>query len=314
MKFRMPSRPEFLSKAGIQPELSDFHGLAPRWQFSAGKRVFIPQDGPGYVYCDGTGGVPLIAIDNGLNGSDYRAVIMSYPVLKTDKGTVIDFKNGIWQKGDYTNQPFKFINFAALNHHSTYCGATSSIKNYLRISDLSGGPDPNNGGRLTDKYYNFHSFPFNKWAPGPEPGMIGAEIAKFMNSIRKADLNITTAEWVGLASRVEAPVAYTRAILVCQDPVAMDYHATKYLLYSNSKLSIHNPDDERSPLHQYLKKCAQEGGGIFDEGKVAVQSWDMENSRYQRADELVIRAKKEWGTNPKAILKLLVLRYGSFLL
>ncbi len=166
---------------------------------AGGKRVYSPEDGLGYVYCDGTGGVPLIALDNGATGADRRSVIMSYPIFKTDRGTIVDFKNGIWEKGAYTGQPVKFINFAALNHHSGYCGVTSAIKNYMGISDISGGADPKNGGRLTGDYFNFHSFPFNKWSPGPEPGMLGAEIAVFMKTIRKADLNITTAEWIGLS-------------------------------------------------------------------------------------------------------------------
>jgi hypothetical protein len=163
---------------------------------------------------------------------------------------VVDFKNGIWEKDSYTDQPLKFINCAALNHHSTHCGATSAIKNYLGVSDLSGGADPSKGGRLTGNYYNFHSFPFNKWGPGPEPGMIGAEIGVFLNSIRKADLNITTAEWVGLASRTATPVARTRAVLACEDPVALDYHATKYILFPNSKIAFHNPDNPESPYNE----------------------------------------------------------------
>ncbi len=154
------------------------------------KRVFIPADGPGYVYCDGTGGVPLISLNNDAQGDNYRAVIMSYPIFKTDKGTIIDFKNVVWEKGGYIGKPLRFINFSALNHHSIYCGATAAIKNYLGISDLSGGPDPQNGGQLTQNYYNFHSFPFNKWSSGPSPGMLGSEIGVFMNTIRKADLNI----------------------------------------------------------------------------------------------------------------------------
>jgi hypothetical protein len=95
---------------------------------SSGKRVYGPADGPGYVYCDGTGDVPLIEFDNGAQDVSHRSVIMTYPIIKTDNGTIIDFKNGIWDKGAYTNQPLKFINFAALNHHSTFCGATSAIK------------------------------------------------------------------------------------------------------------------------------------------------------------------------------------------
>ncbi len=57
------------------------------------KRVFSPADGTGYVYCDGTGGVPLISLDNNAHGDKFRAVIMSYPIFQTDKGTIIDFKN-----------------------------------------------------------------------------------------------------------------------------------------------------------------------------------------------------------------------------
>lgn len=273
------------------------------------KRVFSPADGKGYVYCDGSGGVPLISFDNRGQGDNYRTVIMSYPIFKTDKGTVIDFKNGIWEKGAYTGRPLRFINFAAVNHHSTYCGATSAIKNYLGISDLSGGSDPHKGGRLTNDYCNFHSFPFNKWSPGPEPGMLGAEIGIFMNTIRKADLNITTAEWVGLSSRTEPPIAHTRAVLASTDPVALDYHATKYVLFPNSRFAIHNPDNERSPLHQYLAKCAKEGGGIFDEKYVAVKSYDFERKRFQNDSDLVIKSEKKWGNNIKSILKYLILRF-----
>lgn len=277
---------------------------------SGGKRINSPADGTGYIYCDGTEGVSLISFDNGASGDDHRAVIMTYPVFKTDKGTVIDFKKGIWEKGTYTEQPLRFINFAALNHHSTYCGATSAVKNYLGISDLSGGPDPHDGGKLTGKYYNFHSFPFNKWAPGPEPGMIGAEIGVFMNEIRKADLNITTAEWVGLASRTEPPVVRTRAVLACKDPVALDYHAAKYVLYPNSKIKFHNPDDQSSPTHQYLAKCSEHGGGSLDERHVAVKSYDFKSKAFQEDHNLVVDGEKTWGTNAKIILKYLMLRYG----
>jgi len=276
-----------------------------------GKRVFGPADGQGYVYCDGSGGVPLIKFDNGVQGDGFRSVIMTYPIIKSDRGTVIDFKNGIWEKGGYTRQPLRFINFAALNHHSTYCGATSVIKNYLGISDLSGGPDPNNGGMLTEKYYNFHSFPFNKWAPGPQPGMIGAEIGMFLNTIRRADLNITTAEWIGMSSRTDPPVVKMKTVLACTDPVALDYHSTKYVLYPNSGISFHDPDSPGSPMYQYLKACADHGGGEFDERKVALKSYDFKTGRMQSDDELVVIGEKEWGRNPKAILKYLVLLYGG---
>ncbi len=274
-----------------------------------GRRVYGPEDGEGYVYCDGTGGVPLISYDNGRQGEDFRAAIMTYPIMKTDRRTVIDFKNGIWENGVYTEQPLRFINFAALNHHSTYCGATSAVKNYLGITDLSGGPDPDQDGKLTDEYHNLHSFPFNKWSPGPVPGMLGKEIGVFMKTIRRADLNITTAEWTGLASRTDPPVARTRAVLASTDPVALDYHAFKYVLYPNSKASIHNPDDPKSPVYEYLRKCAEEGGGVFDERHVDVKSFDFKKNELQDNRDLMVWGEKDWGKNPKVILKYLLLRY-----
>ena len=165
---------------------------------------------------------------------------------------------------------------------------------------------------MTDKYYNFHSFPFNEWAPGLEPGMIGAEIALFMNTIRKADLNISTAEWVGLSSRTEQPVARTMAVLASTDPVALDYHAFKYVLYPNSELSIHNPDDKKSRVHQYLAKCAEHGGGEIDENNVDVKSYDFRINRMQRDDELVVMGKKKWGSDIKTLMKYFYLRYFEY--
>lgn len=275
------------------------------------KRVFGPSDGSGYIYCDGLKGVPLVRCENGASGSNYRATIMTYPIIKTDKGTMIDFKNGVWEKGGYTGQPLRFINLSALNYHSIFCGMTSAIKNYMGITDLSGGSDPNNGGRLTKDYFNFHSFSFNKSSPGPVPGVLGTAIGTFMKTIRRADLNITTAEWIGLSSRTDPPVVQTKAILVSTDPVALDYHAARYILFPNSNLAIHNPDNKKGPLYPILAKCAESGGGILDDNKVEVKSYDFKTKSFQQKHNFVIDASISWGTNPRAILKYLVLRYWN---
>jgi hypothetical protein len=57
---------------------------------TGGKRIFGPADGNGYVYCDGTGGVPKLAFSNGLSGDRRRETIMTYPVFQTDRGTTVD--------------------------------------------------------------------------------------------------------------------------------------------------------------------------------------------------------------------------------
>jgi hypothetical protein len=272
------------------------------------KRVFGPEDGTGYVYCDGTGGVPMISLNNGITGEYYREVIMSYPVFKTDRGTIVDFKNGIWKEGEYTKQPLRFINFATLNHHSHYVGVTGAVKNYFGVVDISGG----GWGKLADKYNNFHSFAYNEWDFGPVPGMMGAEVAMFMNTIRKADFNIIAAEWIGLASRTEPPVAHTRTVLISTDPVALDYQATKYLLYPNSNISIHNPDNKDSPLHHYLIKCAENGGGVFDESQVEVKSFDLEANSFQTDINLAVIAETTWGSDLKTLFKYFGFRLNFF--
>jgi hypothetical protein len=48
-----------------------------------GKRVYSLGDGPGYVFCDGTGGLPKIEIDNGVAGAGFRKTIMTYPIFQT---------------------------------------------------------------------------------------------------------------------------------------------------------------------------------------------------------------------------------------
>ena len=278
------------------------------------KRVYMPSDGDGYVYCDGSGGVEKIEFHNGAAGANARKTIMTYPIFTTDRGTRIDFKNGVWKGQDYSDRRMRFVNIAGINHHSTWCGVTGCVKNFLGVTDLSGGPDPDADGKLTGEYYNFHAFPFDHWAPGPQPGMLGAEVGAFLSTIRRADLHITTADWVGLASRTEPPVVRTKAVLASTDPVALDYHACKYILHANSHVPWHDPDQENRPTAQYLRACAEHGGGIFDERQVAVHSYDANAGRMQNKDELAVFGRIEWGSHMRTIAKYLLMRYASFLL
>ena len=98
------------------------------------------------------------------------------------------------------------------------------------------------------------------------------------------------------------------------DPVALDYHSAKYILYPNSGIRFHNPEAHDSPTHQYIKACADHGGGIFDERQVALVSYDHRAGRLQRDDEAAIIGEKEWGSDPKALGKYLLMRFGAALL
>ena len=270
---------------------------------SGGNRVHSPAEGPGYIVCDGTGGVPLLSVDNGLAGANRREVVMSYPVLRTDRGTLVDYRWGVWEKGAYTDRPVKFVNCAALNHHSSFCGVTGSVKNYLGVSDLSGGSDPARNGRLSGSYFNFHSFAFDWNKKGPVPGMIGAEVGFFLKAVRRPFLNITTAEYCGLSDRTELPVARTRVVAASADPVALDLHMTKYILHPNSRISVHDPEDPGSPTAQYLERCAEYGDYCFDDAGIEVSSYDLSTRALQNNDDLAVLGDKEWGINPRSLLK-----------
>jgi hypothetical protein len=275
---------------------------------SGGRRVHGPADGPGYVICDGTGGVPLLALDNGLAGPKRREVVMSYPILRTDRGTLVDYRFGVWDNGGYAGRPVKLVNCAALNHHSVYCGITGAVKNFLGVSDLSGGPDPSVGGKLSGAYGNFHSFPFSGDAKGPAPGMLGAEVGHFLKTVRRPALNVTTAEWCGLVDRRELPAARTRAVAASADPVALDVHTAKHILFANSGIPLHDPTDARSPTAEDLRQCAWAAGYCGDESLIEVRSFDLGAGRLKDRGELDVRGERTWGSNPRALLKYALLR------
>jgi hypothetical protein len=76
-----------------------------------------------------------------------------------------------------------------------------------------------------------------------------------MKTIRKADLNIVTAEWVGWGSRGDpAKATRMRTILASEDPVSLDYYGAKYLLYPLSRnRKYHDPDNLKSSVRKFLE-------------------------------------------------------------
>jgi hypothetical protein len=152
---------------------------------------------------------------------------MSYPVFVTDRESVVDFKNGVWEKGKYTGRPFRFVNFPALNHHSVYCGMTSAEE--LSWGDLStGGPDPHQG-----KLTRILQLPLlSVRQVGSRAARDGAEVG--VPEIRGR----RTEYYVHGMGGCRASNSGRTGGLASTDPVALDYHSGKYLLFPNSKLAI----------------------------------------------------------------------------
>ncbi len=146
---------------------------------------------------------------------DYDAELhgrVSYPKFRTDYGTYISLKYGIWDSiaGTYDRQRLKFINMPVLkSHHATY-GATACVKSYMGVvtRELSTGS---------------HS--------AIAYGILGA----LMGEIQPADLNILDAIWINAnpygGPRTEYQDATRRDELVASvDPVAADIWAVTNIL------------------------------------------------------------------------------------
>jgi len=232
--------------------------------------VKSPADGDGYVW---TG---IDYTFTGFLGLKRWKVKMTYPIFTSKySGITIDFKNGAFKRygkrtGNYlSDRPVRFINFAVLNTHGADTGITSCIKNYMGITDLSCGY----WGLMPKGYVNVHCCggKYHKYA---KAGPLGY----FMKTIRKADLNIVTAEWVGWGSRTDpAKATRMRTILASTDPVALDYYGSKYLLYPLSKNGkYHNPDNPKSSIRKSLELALLESGeGTLDERNMKLQEYDL---------------------------------------
>ena len=206
-------------------------------------------------------------------------VKMTYPVFtSTHSGITIDFKNGALQRdgkggGRYlANKPIKFVNFSVLNTHGEDTGITSSVKNYMGITDLSCG----NWGLKPKGYVNVHA------CGGKSHGYAkGGPLGCFMRNIRKADLNIVTAEWVGWGSRTDITKATRkRTILAGTDPIALDYCSAKYFLFPLSHKKYHDADNQKSSTRKFLELAREAlGEGTLDEAKIKIRVHDYSEER-----------------------------------
>lgn len=231
--------------------------------------VNSPSDGDGYVWTD------LDYTYTRLLGLKRWKVKMTYPIFTSSySGITVDLKNGAFMRDKIGNSNYisekrvRLINFAALNSHGEDTGITGSIKNYMGITDLSCG----SWGLKPGGYVNVHKcgenlYPFAKAGP----------LGYFMKKIKKADLNIVTAEWVGWGSRTNIEKAsLTRTILAGTDPIALDYYGAKYLLYPLSKKRYHDPDDHNSPVRKFLDLALRTlKQGTLKESRMNIHTYDF---------------------------------------
>ncbi|KKN26405.1 hypothetical protein LCGC14_0875080 [marine sediment metagenome] len=182
-------------------------------------------------------------------------IYVSYPKFTTEFGTYISFKKGVWDNTTgFDSNRLKVINMPVLKSHFRY-GVTGCVKHYMGVPQGS------------IKLSVHPSIPHEHFSIA-QGGM-----ATLMVETRAPILNILDMIWINAnpleSSGLYGPSAYysytrfTDIIGASQDPVALDYWASKNVLMATAMLdydTYSSLDPDYEPLSQ------QYGGGmVMDE-------------------------------------------------
>ena len=171
-------------------------------------------------------------------------IYVSYPKFRTQFGTYISFKYGIWNGTGYEKR-LKVINIPVLKSHGSY-GVTASLKHYMGVQ--------------TQGLANGHS----KVATG---GM-----GTLMVETGLPTLNIIEAIWVNAnpppSSLTGPSTPYNRAtrvnvIMASTDPVALDYWAAKHVLVQTAHIIGYNDTHTLDPDSTDRTGVSDEAFGIW---------------------------------------------------
>ncbi len=144
-------------------------------------------------------------------------VYVSFPKFNTTFGTMISFKNGIWNGTDY-EQKLKIINVPVLKSHSGFA-VTASMKHYMGVQ--------------TQALANGHQT------------IATGSMGTLMAELGLPTLNIIDAIWINAnpaPSISNGPsTSYSEAtnvsvLMASLDPIALDYFAAKHILLQTANL------------------------------------------------------------------------------
>jgi uncharacterized protein (DUF362 family) len=180
---------------------------------------------------------------------------ISYPCFTTAKGNRVELRGGIWDGKRY-NKKLKLINVPVLKHHDG-CGITGAVKSYYGILSMADG-----------------------WRSERHYERLGVHCGKMITDVRAPTLNILDCIWVTQVKWAGYPSEYTTRLdqlLASVDPIALDYWASKHLLYPIDNNIEHHPD-KFDPLREYLidaRDVINSKGGISGQ-KVSLDESEIE--------------------------------------
>lgn len=202
---------------------------------------------------------------------------LNYPKFTTAYGTRISAKLGIWDGSSYNSGTLKLINVPVLKAHGMF-GMTGAVKHFVGFMSRFVGLSQANSDNWV--FHNGFTQTFN----GLPPGITGS-----LMNLRYPDLNIIDATYVSPLGNTSWNARYDLAVhqatlLASQDPVAVDYYATKYILLpsmvaAGQSTSLADPDQNTVCRGYLLASQArlQEAGRTvrFGEGGYSVLSYRL---------------------------------------
>jgi len=191
-------------------------------------------------------------------------IFVSYPKFRTSHGTYLSFKNGIWINGTgFDSDRLKVINMPVLKTHFRY-GVTGCVKHYMGLPG---------GYIVTDVHSTIPHEHFSIALGG---------MGTLMTETRAPVLNILDMIWINAhpleSSSRRGPwstyssAVFTDIIAASQDPVALDYWASKNVLcqtaeylnyteyssldpdYAPISDQFYGPDPMDESFHNYLER------------------------------------------------------------
>ncbi len=212
---------------------------------------------------------------------DDASTPLSWPVFTAPhSGAVVDLERGAFRREGERLVPLerrvRWLSMTTANEHSA-TGITAACKSAMGVVDMSCG-------RLglapeTRDHQSVHFF----GAPGAMWRMAGP-LAWFGAEVRKPDLYLTVAEWVGVTPREgwddgrdlrleEAAAVRTKTVVAGVDPVAIDAWCARNLLMpaAGGRAHLYDLDDPDSQLVRFLRYYRETAGaGTLDERLVEV--------------------------------------------
>jgi len=177
-------------------------------------------------------------------------IYVSYPKFRTQFGTYISFKYGIWNGTGYENL-LKVVNMPVLKSHSLY-GVTASLKHYMGVQSQGEGF----GGGLA----NGHST------------VATGGMGTLMVETGLPTLDIIDAIWINAnpppASEAGPSTPYNVAtrvnvLMASTDPVALDYWAAKHVLVQAASIIGYNDTHTLDPDNTDRSGVGKEAFGVW---------------------------------------------------